>query len=118
MQRVKAKAPAAYNAQVVDTEKRLNILFDHLNNEDLLKPDTVEQMQRLAGAIKARQHDVATGILTEIMTSKTDEGSNWMVRIQNTTSSPFCLAAARFANAYNCQVGVKRLIIMSKATPL
>jgi hypothetical protein len=42
MQRVKAKAPANYKQHVVDTEKRLNILFDHLNNEDLLKPDTIQ----------------------------------------------------------------------------
>ncbi|KAL6717459.1 protein transport protein S31 [Lecanora helva] len=92
MQRVKAKAPSSFKAQVNDTEKRLNILFDHLNNEDLLKPDTVQNMAELAQAIQARDYEQAQGIHVEIMTNKTDECGNWMV-------------------------GVKRLIAMSRATP-
>jgi protein transport protein SEC31 len=79
MQRVKAKAPAQYKAHVLDTEKRLNILFDHLNNEDLLKPDTIQEMNQLANHIQAKQYDEATSIFSELMTNKTDEGSNWMV---------------------------------------
>jgi protein transport protein SEC31 len=79
MQRVKAKAPAQYKAHVADTEKRLNILFDHLNNEDLLKPDTIEEMNNLAGHIQAKQYDQAISIFSDLMTNKTDEGSNWMV---------------------------------------
>jgi protein transport protein SEC31 len=69
MQRVKARAPAQYRQHVADTEKRLNILFDHLNNEDLLKPDTIQDMNELAGHLQAKN----------LMTNKTDEGSNWMV---------------------------------------
>ncbi|KAF7570117.1 WD40 repeat protein [Pyrenophora tritici-repentis] len=91
LQRVKAKAPAQYKQHVADTEKRLNILFDHLNNEDLLKPDTIQQMNELAMNIQARQYDTATAIFSDLMTNKTDEGSNWMV-------------------------GVKRLIQFSKST--
>ncbi|KAF1916743.1 hypothetical protein BDU57DRAFT_242679 [Ampelomyces quisqualis] len=92
MQRVKAKAPAQYKQHVADTEKRLNILFDHLNNEDLLKPDTIQQMNELASNIQARQYDEAAAIFSDLMTNKTEEGSNWMV-------------------------GVKRLIQFSKSTP-
>ncbi|KAI8934721.1 protein transport protein S31 [Plenodomus lindquistii] len=91
MQRVKSKAPAQYKQHVVDTEKRLNILFDHLNNEDLLKPDTIEELNRLADNIQGRQYDEAIAIFSNLMTNKTDEGSNWMV-------------------------GVKRLIQFSKST--
>lgn len=91
MQRIKAKAPAQYKQHVADTEKRLNILFDHLNNEDLLKPDTILQMNELASNIQARQYDEAVAIFSDLMTNKTDEGSNWMV-------------------------GVKRLIQFSKST--
>ena len=79
MQRVKARAPANFKAHVADTEKRLNILFDHLNNEDLLRPDTIQAMNELAGHIQARQYDQAVTILTDLMTNKIDEGSNWMV---------------------------------------
>lgn len=79
MQRVKAKAPSQYKAHVTDTEKRLNILFDHLNSEDLLKPDTIQQMNELAGHIQARQYDDAIALFQDLMTNKTEEGSNWMV---------------------------------------
>ncbi|KAJ4369094.1 protein transport protein S31 [Neocucurbitaria cava] len=91
MQRIKAKAPAQYKQHVADTEKRLNILFDHLNNEDLLKPDTIQQMNELASNIQAKQYDAAVAIFSDLMTNKNDEGSNWMV-------------------------GVKRLIQFSKST--
>ncbi|KAK5798414.1 hypothetical protein VI817_004704 [Penicillium citrinum] len=92
MQRVKARAPSSFKAQVDDAERRLNILFDHLNNEDLLKPNTVEDMANLARAIQARDYETARAVHVDIMTNRTDECGNWMV-------------------------GVKRLISMSKATP-
>ncbi|KMW66597.1 hypothetical protein BDDG_11605 [Blastomyces dermatitidis ATCC 18188] len=92
MQRVKARAPTSFKAQVNDAERRLNILFDHLNNEDLLKPATVESMAELARAIQARDYDTAQAIHLDIFTNRNDECGNWMV-------------------------GVKRLIGMSRATP-
>lgn len=79
MARVKAKAPQQFKPQVLDTEKRLNILFDHLNNEDLLKPDTVAEMGELARAMDERRHDDAQSLFTDLMTNRTEEGSNWMV---------------------------------------
>ena len=79
MQRVKSRAPPSFKAQVNDTEKRLNILFDHLNNEDLLKADTVANMTELAQAIQARDFEQAQAIHVEIMTNRTDECGNWMV---------------------------------------
>ena len=79
MQRVKAKAPASFKVQVNDTEKRLNILFDHLNNETLLKPNTIEDMVSLSQAIRAKDYDNAMAIHVDIMTNRTDECVNWMV---------------------------------------
>jgi len=79
MQRVKAKAPSSFKAQVIDTEKRLNILFDHLNNEDLLKEDTISSMVGLAQALQARDYEQAQAIHVEVMTNKTEECGNWMV---------------------------------------
>lgn len=79
MARVKSKAPPQFNAQVLDTQKRLNILFDHLNNDDLLKPDTVAEMTELATAMKERRHEDAQALFTNLMTNHTEEGSNWMV---------------------------------------
>ncbi|KAJ5899329.1 hypothetical protein N7495_004073 [Penicillium taxi] len=92
MQRVKARAPASFHNQVVDTERRLNILFDHLNNEDLLQPNTVNDMVNLAHALQSRDFQAALAIHTDIVTHRNSECGNWMV-------------------------GVKRLISMSKVSP-
>ncbi|ODH38272.1 protein transporter SEC31 [Paracoccidioides brasiliensis] len=92
MQRVKSRAPSSFKAQVNDAERRLNILFDHLNNEDLLSPGTVESMVELARALQARDYDTAHSIHLDIFTNRNEECGNWMV-------------------------GVKRLIGMSRATP-
>ena len=78
-QRVKARAPGSFKVHVNDAEKRLNILFDHLNNEDLLKQDTIEDLVKLAQALQARDYDEAQAIHVDILTNKTDECGNWMV---------------------------------------
>ena len=119
MQRVKAKAPASFKPQVTDTEKRLNILFDHLNNEDLLKPSTVQDMVELAQALRAREYEQAQAIHIDIMTNRLDECGNWMVT--SPSLPPECDLQQLNATAnFVCsvlQVGVKRLIGMSRATP-
>lgn len=79
MQRVKSRAPTDYTAQVNDTEKRLNLLFDHLNNEEVLKPGTVALMVELAQALQARDFERAQAIHVDIMTNRSDECGNWMV---------------------------------------
>lgn len=79
MQRVKAQAPQSFRAQVIDTEKRLNILFDHLNNQDLLKEDTIQELANLSQALRSRDFGLAQSIHVELLTNKTDECGNWMV---------------------------------------
>jgi protein transport protein SEC31 len=90
--RVKARAPTSFKPQVDDTEKRLNLLFDHLNNEELLRPDTVQTMVELSQALERREFDRASALQMEIHRDKVDECGNWMV-------------------------GVKRLVGMCRATP-
>lgn len=116
MQRVKSRAPANFKSHVIDAEKRLNILFDHLNNEDLLKPDTVDSMSELARALQSRNYDEAHAIHVDIMTNKTDECGNWMVSARALTK--FKRPCLKYVDTDNMvQVGVKRLITMSRATP-
>ena len=79
MERVKARAPTSFKAQVDDAERRLSFLFDHLNNEDLLKPNTIEDMANLSRAIQNRDYETARNIHVDIMTNRTDECGNWMV---------------------------------------
>ncbi|KAI9793017.1 MAG: protein transport protein S31 [Piccolia ochrophora] len=92
MQRIKPRAPASFKPQVLDTEKRLNILFDHLNNESLLKPDAVVSMVQLAQALHGGDYETAQSIQMDLHTNKVEQCGQWMV-------------------------GVKRLIIISKAMP-
>lgn len=80
MQRVAAKAPASFAPQVKDTQKRLGLLFDHLNNEELVKPDTIAQLTQLANALDGRDYAQAHSLQVEIQTSRTEECGNWMVR--------------------------------------
>ncbi len=81
MQRVAGKAPPSFAAQVKDTQKRLNILFDHLNNEDLLKPDTIDRLGALAQALQAKDYDTASRMQVDIQREKLDECGNWMVSL-------------------------------------
>jgi len=80
MQRVKAKAPPSFSREVNDTEKRLNMLFDHLNNGDLLKSDTVQEMVEISRCVQSRDMARAADLLTGVMKTKLEsEGGNWMV---------------------------------------
>jgi len=57
---------------VNDTRKRLDILFDHLNNDDLLKPDTVAQIVELSRAIEARDYTRASEIQLDVQVNKVE----------------------------------------------
>ena len=91
MQRIASKAPATFAPQVKDTQKRLNLLFDHLNNEELVQPSTIDQLSELARAIQAKDYATAQRLQVEIQRDKTDECGNWMV--SRISHSRFGLAA-------------------------
>lgn len=82
MQRVASKAPQNFAPQVKDTQKRLNLLFDHLNNEELVKPDTIAQLSQLANALESKNYAEAHQIQVNIHENKTEECGNWMVSLQ------------------------------------
>jgi len=82
MERVKARAPPDFSRQVMDTEKRLNILFDHLNNEDLLSAETLESMATLARALATKDYNTARNIQVNLLTNKTTECTQWMTGVK------------------------------------
>jgi protein transport protein SEC31 len=88
---VASKSPPQFERHIKDTEKRLNFLYDHLNNGELLQPDTIAQLGQLAEMLQAKDYDEAQRLQVEIQKNKTEECENWMV-------------------------GVKRLITLSKNT--
>jgi protein transport protein SEC31 len=79
MQRVAAKAPATFAPQVKDTQKRLGLLFDHLNNGELVRPETVEMLNKVAEAIAARDYESASRGQMEILRERAEECGQWMV---------------------------------------
>ncbi|KAK4902498.1 protein transport protein S31 [Elasticomyces elasticus] len=89
--RIKSVAPQTFKPQVDDMEKRINILFDHLNNGDLLSQATVEKVVEISRAVEARDWARATGLLGEMQGVIGAEGGLWIA-------------------------GVKRLINIGKAT--
>ncbi|KAK5719818.1 protein transport protein S31 [Elasticomyces elasticus] len=89
--RIKSVAPQTFKPQVDDMEKRINILFDHLNNGDLLSQGTVEKMVEISRAVEGKDWAKATGLLGEMQGSIGAEGGLWIA-------------------------GVKRLINIGKAT--
>lgn len=88
MQRVAAKAPASFAPQVKDTQKRINILFDHLNNEELVKPDTIQQLTQLATLLEGKQYPEAQQLQVQIQTDRTEECGNWMVCTRQSSQLP------------------------------
>ncbi|KAK4547858.1 hypothetical protein LTR36_010577 [Oleoguttula mirabilis] len=92
MAHIKSVAPQSFKPQVDDMDKRINILFDHLNNDDLLRPETVQQMVEISECVREKQWDRAQGLFAEMQRGKAEsEGGVWMV-------------------------GVKRLIAIGRAT--
>lgn len=81
LQRVKPNVPQTFQKKVIDTERRLNILFDHLNNEDL-ESDTVSSMVTLSQALAAKDFDGAQQLHLELLTTKPEECGQWMVGVK------------------------------------
>lgn len=77
MQRIKGRAPANFKPQVDDTEKRINLLFDLLNNETV-SPVVVAKLRELSEQMTARNFEQAQAIQTELMTQMEQSGP-WMV---------------------------------------
>ncbi|KAK9457669.1 hypothetical protein V1511DRAFT_455403 [Dipodascopsis uninucleata] len=79
---VKQKIPATFSRQVQDAEKRLNILFDHLNNQELLSSETIKEMVILAKALQVKDYQTAHAVHINLVTTRTDECGHWMVGIK------------------------------------
>ncbi|EMR08931.1 hypothetical protein PNEG_02712 [Pneumocystis murina B123] len=92
MEQVKLYAPPAFKRQVQDTERRLNILFDLLNNNYGLSKELLDDMKILVEAMLAKNYQIALNIHINLITTKTEECGHWMV-------------------------GVKRLLEMSRSIP-
>lgn len=87
---IKPKIPERYAKHGVDMEKRINLLFDHLNNSDLLSDESIASLKEVCTALEAKDFPTANALNIQIATNHSEEIGNW-------------------------HTGVKRLIQMSEA---
>ncbi len=78
LERIKPIIPEQHSRQLKDTERRLHILFDHLNNEDLLTHSTIQDLLTLVNELQVENFRDAKSIVLRISTDKTEECGKWM----------------------------------------
>ena len=101
--RIKAVSPPQYKPKVDDMEKRINILFDHLNNDDLGSAETVPQILEVSRAVEAKDWERAQGVFREMEVKgvEGEEGRIWMVSFDS-ASSRVCVLGGRVLTAGSC----------------
>lgn len=58
-------------------EKRLNILYDHLNNDDLLSTEAKQTLKEIAMKLSEKQYGEAGAMILSFASSFPDEVGNW-----------------------------------------
>lgn len=90
LEEIKPAAPPKYSKHVVDMEKRLNILFDHLNKQDLLTEGTLDLLRNVSSQLENKNYTAAASSNDAILAQHANEVGAW-------------------------HTGVKRLITMAEA---
>lgn len=81
LEKVKPNIPAKFEKQLIDAEKRLNILFNHLKQGDLLTTATVQKLIELSVSLRDGDYDKALALREEISTNNENECGSWMVGV-------------------------------------
>ncbi|CCE61388.1 hypothetical protein TPHA_0A03100 [Tetrapisispora phaffii CBS 4417] len=82
LERVTPLIPKEYGKQLKDCTKRLKILFEHLQNQDLLTQPTVDKLKQIIELMKTQSYDEATQISVAIATEHAHEGGNWLTGVK------------------------------------
>lgn len=69
--------PEQYAKHGDAVSKRLNLLFDHLNNEDLLSAETVESLKEVCNLLENKEYEQALAKNIELATKHSEETGNW-----------------------------------------
>lgn len=87
LSRIKARdLPAHVHRIVNDTERRLNILFDELNN-DAVDSSTTGQLDQISKAIAAHDPNTALALHVDLATNATGEATHWAVSLYSFSTS-------------------------------
>lgn len=76
-QAVKPKIPERFLKHGEDMEKRLNFLFDHLNNDDLLSDEAIAELKKVCSALEAKDYATASQINVDFATHHSDQTGKW-----------------------------------------
>lgn len=74
---LKPNIPERYAKHGEDMEKRLNILYDHLNNDDLLSANGIASLKEIATALAAKDYQTASSGVLAFASNHPEEIGNW-----------------------------------------
>lgn len=80
--RVTPLIPKEYAKQLKDCEKRLKILFQHMEKQDLLTQPTIDKLRRLVELLKEKKYADAMQVHVDISTNNAQEGGNWLTGVK------------------------------------
>lgn len=80
--RVTPLIPKEYTKQLKDCNKRLNILFHHLERQDLLTQPTIEKLKRIVELLKDNKYSEAMQVHVDIATNYAQEAGNWLTGVK------------------------------------
>lgn len=82
LQRVTPLIPQEYSKQLKDCDKRLNILFKHLERGDLLTQSTIDKLYQIVQLLENNQYADAVLIHKDLATNHTAEAGNWLTGVK------------------------------------
>ncbi|QLQ79136.1 hypothetical protein HG537_0B04840 [Torulaspora globosa] len=80
--RVTPLIPKEYTKQLKDCGKRLNILYAHLEKQDLLTQPTVEKLSKLVQLFKEGKYSEAMQVQIDIASNHPQEAGNWLTGVK------------------------------------
>ena len=80
--RVTPLIPKEYTKQLKDCDKRLNILYGHLEKQDLLTQPTIDKLRSLTQFLKEKNYSEAMQVHVDIATNHAQEGGNWLTGVK------------------------------------
>lgn len=80
--RVTPLVPQEYTKQLKDSNKRLKLLFQHLENQDLVSTVVVSKLGEIINLMKEGKYTEAKTIQVEIATVYPQEAGNWLTGVK------------------------------------
>ncbi|WEJ96370.1 protein transport protein S31 [Yamadazyma tenuis] len=74
---LKPNIPEKYAKHGEDMEKRLNILYDHLNNSELLSAGGIELLREISSKLEAKEYQAASTLVLSFASSFPEEVGHW-----------------------------------------